>query len=434
MLDLRYVVDHLPETRAQLARKSAEAASALSDIEGLAAERRASIAASENLAAKRNAANDAMSKLAKSSPEFSARREELKELSLQQKEAEKSAAEIEGKIRSILERVPNLPHASVPDGTGAADNRVEKTWGAKPSFDFAPKAHWDLGAALGILDFDRATKISGARFNVLFGMGARLERSLIAFMLDLHTKEHGYTEVAPPLLVKASALFGTGNLPKFEQDLFKTTTDDPEAQADALYLIPTAEVPVTNLHAAELLEAKDIPLAYAAYTPCFRSEAGSHGRDVRGLIRQHQFDKVELVRLVTPETAEAEHEALTRHAETVLEKLGLHYRRVLLCAGDMSFSGHKTWDLEVWLPSEQTFREISSCTWFHDFQARRADLRYRPAPKEKPRHLHTINGSALAVGRTMVALLEQYQRADGSIEIPEALRSYVGADRIVPPG
>jgi seryl-tRNA synthetase len=251
-------------------------------------------------------------------------------------------------------------------------------------------------------------------------------------MLDLHTKEHGYDEVLPPLLVKAEALYGTGNLPKFEADLFKTAKNDPHDEAGTLYLIPTAEVPVTNLHKDELLEATELPKAYAAYTPCFRSEAGSHGRDVRGLIRQHQFDKVELVRLCTPETAEEQHEALTRHAEIVLEKLGLHYRRVLLCAGDMSFSGHKTYDLEVWLPSEQTFREISSCSWFHDFQARRANLRYRPAPKDKPRHLHTLNGSALAVGRTMVALLEQNQRADGSVVIPEALRPYVGEERLLP--
>ena len=432
MLDLRHVVEHLPEVRAQLARKSDEAANALSDIEALANERRAAITSSENLAAKRNAANDTMAKLPKGSPEFLAKRDELKELSAEQKNEEKAASEIEAKIRAILERVPNVPHASVPDGTSAAENVVQKVWGEKPSFDFAPKAHWDLGAGLGILDFDRAAKLSGARFSVLFGAGARLERALIAFMLDLHTKEHGYTEVAPPLLVKASALYGTGNLPKFEADLFKTSKDDPDDETGALYLIPTAEVPVTNLHAGELLEAKDLPIAYAAYTPCFRSEAGSHGRDVRGLIRQHQFDKVELVRLATPESAEAEHEALTRHAEIVLERLGLHYRRTLLCAGDMSFSGHKTYDLEVWLPSENTFREISSCSWFHDFQARRADLRYRPAPKEKPRHLHTLNGSALAVGRTLVALLEQNQRADGGVSIPEVLRPFFGADHLAP--
>jgi seryl-tRNA synthetase len=246
-------------------------------------------------------------------------------------------------------------------------------------------------------------------------------------MLDLHTQEHGYTEVQPPYLVKGEALFGTGNLPKFEADLFKTQNHDPDRGYD-LYLIPTTEVPVTNLHGGELLEGASLPIAYAAYTPCFRSEAGSGGRDVRGMIRQHQFDKVEVVRLATPETAEAQHELLTRHAETVLERLELHYRRVLLCTGDMGFSSHKTYDLEVWLPSESVFREISSCSWFNDFQARRADLRYRPAPKEKPRYLHTINGSALAVGRTLVALLEQHQRADGSIAIPASLRPYFGAD------
>jgi len=321
--------------------------------------------------------------------------------------------------------VPNVPHASVPDGADADANVEVKVWGQRPSFDFAPRPHWEIGAGLGILDFDRATRLSGARFSVLFGAGARLERALVQFMLDLHTGEHGYTEVQTPYLVRGSALFGTGNLPKFEQDLFKIQGEATDP-LQAMYLIPTAEVPVTNLHGGELLEADKLPIAYAAYTPCFRSEAGSAGRDVRGMIRQHQFDKVELVRLATPETAEAQHEQLTRHAETILEKLGLHYRRVLLCAGDMGFSSHKTFDLEVWLPGENQFREISSCSWFHDFQSRRADLRYRPAPKEKPRFLHTINGSALAVGRTLVAILEQYQRADGGLTVPEVLRPYLG--------
>ena len=429
MLELKHVVENLSDVRAALARRGPNAALPLDTIDALAIERRGALTKSESFAARRNAANEEMAKLPKGSPEFATRRDELKALSAEQKELEKITVAVDAQIRSILEGVPNVPHASVPDGADASANVVVKTWGAAPSFAFAPKPHWDLGVALGILDFERAAKMSGARFSILLGAGARLERALIAFMLDLHTREHGYTEVVPPYLVKGSALFGTGNLPKFEADLFKTQNDSPDRGYD-LYLIPTAEVPLTNLHAGEMLDAAALPIAYAAYTPCFRSEAGSYGRDVRGMIRQHQFDKVEVVRLATPETAEAEHETLTRHAETVLERLGLHYRRVLLCAGDMGFSSHKTYDLEVWLPSENGFREISSCSWFHDFQARRADLRFRPAPKDKPRHVHTINGSALAVGRTLVAILEQGQEADGSVRIPEALVPYFGAARI----
>jgi seryl-tRNA synthetase len=430
MLDLRHVVENLAEARNGLARRNENAANALAGIDELATARRAAIVASESLAAERNAANAEMSKLPKGSPEFTEKRELLKKLSDRQKELEKDTAEKEAAIKALLAHVPNVPHSSVPDGAGEADNVVVKTWGEAPKFDFAPKAHWDIGTALGILDFERAAKLSGARFSVLFGAGARLERALVQFMLDLHTREHGYTEVQTPYLVKGDALFGTGNLPKFEADLFKTQNDAPDRGYD-LYLIPTAEVPVTNLHGGEILEAAQLPIAYAAYTPCFRSEAGSHGRDVRGMIRQHQFDKVEVVRLATPETAEEQHEALTRHAETVLEKLGLHYRRVLLCAGDMGFSSQKTFDLEVWLPSENVFREISSCSWFGDFQSRRADLRYRPAPKDKPRFLHTINGSALAVGRTLVAILEQYQEKDGSVRVPPALVPYFGSERIL---
>ena len=287
----------------------------------------------------------------------------------------------------------------------------------------------DLGPALGILDFERAAKISGARFTVMFGAGARLERALISFMLDLHTKEHGYTEVLPPFLVKDTALYGTGQLPKFEADLFKTSKKEGDVSSD-LYLIPTAEVPVTNLHADEILEGAQLPVAYAAYTPCFRSEAGSHGKDVRGLIRQHQFDKVELVRITTPEASAEQHELLTRNAETVLEKLGLHYRRVELCTGDLGFSAQKTYDLEVWLPGQELYREISSCSNFGDFQARRAQIRFRPEAKAKPRLAHTLNGSALAVGRTVVAILEQYQQADGTVVVPEVLRPFMGCDVI----
>jgi seryl-tRNA synthetase len=425
MLDLRHVVDHLTEVRAALARRNAAAAAPLDRIEELARRRREAITASETLAANRNKANEEMARLPKGSPEFLARRDELKALSGEQKNLEKEAASIDLEIGTILQGVPNVPHASVPDGDGAEGNVEQKVWGERPALDFTPKPHWEIGAGLGILDFDRAAKLSGARFSVLFREGARLERALTQFMLDLHTSAHGYEEVQTPYLVRGQALFGTGSLPKFEADLFKIQGESADPM-QSLYLIPTAEVPVTNLHGGELLEASALPVRYTAYTPCFRSEAGSAGRDVRGMIRQHQFDKVEIVQLAAPEEAEARHEELTRHAETVLEKLGLHYRRMLLCAGDMGFSSHKTYDLEVWLPSENAYREISSCSWFHDFQARRADLRYRPAPKDKPRFVHTLNGSALAVGRTLVAILEQNQQADGSVIIPEVLRPYMG--------
>jgi seryl-tRNA synthetase len=436
MLDLRFVVDHLAEVKTALARRNAAAAASLGSIEELARRRKEAISASERLAAERNKANEEMAKLPKGSPEFLARRDELKRLSAEQKELEKEATAVEAEIQGLLQGVPNLPLAApaVPDGEDAAGNVEVKVWGERPSFSFTPRPHWEVGGQLQILDFDRAARLSGSRFSVLFGAGARLSRALIQFMLDLHTGEHGYTEVQTPFLVRGTALYGTGNLPKFEQDLFKIQGEASD-MLQAMYLIPTAEVPVTNLHGGELLEADRLPLAYAAYTPCFRSEAGSAGRDVRGMIRQHQFDKVELVRLTPAETAEEQHELLTRHAEIVLERLGLHHRRVLLCAGDMGFSSQKTYDLEVWLPSEGQFREISSCSWFGDFQARRADLRYRPEPKAKPRFLHTINGSALAVGRTLIAILEQFQQADGSVALPEALRPYLGGkEKIGPSG
>jgi seryl-tRNA synthetase len=336
----------------------------------------------------------------------------------------------EAALEGQLLLIPNMPDPSVPEGRSADENVVVKEWGTKPTFDFDPKPHWELGEALGILDFERAAKLSGPRFTVLMGDAARLERALISFMLDLHTRESGYEEVLPPFMVKDSALVGTGQLPKFADDLFKTHKADPERAYD-LYLIPTAEVPVTNLHADEILDGASLPISYTAYTPCFRAEAGSHGRDVRGLIRQHQFDKVELVKFATPETSDGEHEALTRHAELVLERLGLAYRRVLLCTGDMSGASRKTYDLEVWLPSDGGgYREISSCSNFGDYQARRAQIRYKAEPKGKPRLVHTLNGSGLAIGRTLIAILEQYQQKDGSVIVPEALRSYMGKDRI----
>ncbi len=431
MLDVRTVAENFDATLTALGRRSEAAAQALLPVRKLAEQRLSLIQQTEELQARRNAANQEMSRLAKGPDRaaFEARREELRELSEKTKELETALGALQEEMERHLLLVPNLPHPSVPDGNSSDQNPTLRTWGEPPSFDFAPKPHYELGEQLKILDFARGAKLSGARFTVLFGWGARLERALISFMLDLHTREHGYTEVFPPALVKAEALRGTGQLPKFEQDLFKTQRNDPDDQS-ALYLIPTAEVPVTNLHADEILERAELPLAYAAYTPCFRSEAGSYGKDVRGLIRQHQFDKIELVRFVAPESAEEQLELLTSHAEEVLKRLGLHYRVVALCAGDLGASSTKTYDLEVWLPSQNTFREISSCSWFTDYQARRAKIRFRPDAKSKPRLVHTLNGSGLAVGRTLVAILEQYQQADGSIVVPEALRPYLGVETI----
>jgi seryl-tRNA synthetase len=317
---------------------------------------------------------------------------------------------------------PNPPSAETPDGKSEADNVVRRTWGEPPSFSFTPKAHWDVGEGLGLLDFERATKISEPRFAVLYGALARLERALVTFFLDVHTREHGYREVYPPFLVSGESMTGTGQLPKFASEAYKIDGQN-------LYLVPTAEVPVTNLHRDEVLDAAALPIAYAAYTPCFRSEAGSYGKDVRGLIRQHQFDKVELVRFCKPEDSAAQHEALTRHAETILEKLGLHHRRVDLCAADLGAGAARCFDLEVWLPGQGAFREISSCSNFHDYQARRARIRFKEEGG-KPRLVHTLNGSGLAVGRTLVAILENYQQADGSVDVPDVLRPYLGMERI----
>jgi seryl-tRNA synthetase len=433
MLDARTVAENFDSIQTALARRSPQAAASLEGIRDLNRKRLALIAETEELQARRNAANQEMSKLAKGGDKaaFQARRDELKTLSDRTKQLEAELSQLLDQVEQFLLLVPNVPHASTPDGSSSENNPVLRTWGEAPKFDFEPKAHWDLGEGLKILDFARGAKLSGARFTVMFGQGAKLERALINFMLDLHTTEHGYREVYPPYLVKAETMRGTGQLPKFEEDLFKTQRSDPE-DPSALYLIPTAEVPVTNLHADEILEGADLPLAYTAYTPCFRSEAGSHGKDVRGLIRQHQFDKIELVRFVTPEQAEEQLELLTNHAEKVLQRLGLHYRVVALCAGDIGASSTKTYDIEVWLPSQQAYREISSCSWFADYQARRAKIRYRPEPKAKPRLVHTLNGSGLAVGRTLVAVLEQYQQADGTVIVPEALRSFMGTDRITP--
>ena len=343
-------------------------------------------------------------------------------------EAKSMEGELAGLVQEqndFLLQLPNAPHETTPDGQSAEDNALVRVWGEKPAFDFEPKAHDELGEALNILDMKRAVKIAGSRFALFRGAGARLERALINFMLDLHTNEHGYTEWLPPFMVNPEAMTGTGQLPKFEEDLFRV--DDGK-----FYLIPTAEVPVTNIHREEILGGEDLPLKYTAYTPCFRSEAGSYGQDTRGLIRQHQFNKVELVKFARPETSYEELESLTADAEEVLKRLGLHFRVVTLCAGDLGFSAAKTYDIEVWVPSQNTYREISSCSNFEDFQARRAGIRFRPGAGAKPEFLHTLNGSGLAVGRTFVAILENFQRADGSIIIPEALRSYMGGMTSIP--
>ncbi|HEU5251583.1 MAG TPA: serine--tRNA ligase [Thermoanaerobaculia bacterium] len=349
---------------------------------------------------------------------------EMKSLKEEIRGLEEETERAEAELSDVERVIPNAPQASVPRGTDETHNRVERTWGEPRKFDFEPAAHWDLGPALGILDFERGSKLAGARFTVLKGAGARLSRALGAFMLDLQTREHGYEEIAPPLLNNAETLYGTGQLPKFEQDLFR--------MREGLYLIPTAEVPLTNLHRDEILDGSTLPRMYTAFTPCFRAEAGAAGRDTRGMIRQHQFDKVEAVMLTTPEDSNAALERLTGHAEEVLRRLGLPYRVVSLCTADLGFSSAKTFDLEVWLPGQNTYREISSCSNCEAFQARRANIRFRRETGQRPEFVHTLNGSALAVGRTLVAVLENYQRADGSVEIPEALRPYFGGAEIRP--
>ncbi len=381
----------------------------------------------DSLRQRRNAANEQMAKLDKKSAEFTAARDELKSLSGKIKEGEAELAKLEAACADKLLVIPNAPHASVPDGSSEADNKVIHVWGEKPSYGFKPQAHWDIGKALGILDEEGGARLAGARFSILRGAGSRLTRALINYMMDLHT-QHGYEEAWPPAMVRRAALLGTGQLPKFEPDLFKLEMQvgpDHVAEND-LFLSPTAEVQMTNLQADQILDGATLPMRFCAYAPCFRAEAGSAGRDTRGLIRQHQFDKVELVKLTTPETSYAEHESMREAAERVLQGLGLHYRVVLLCTGDMGFAATKTYDLEVWLPGLDTFREISSVSNCEDFQARRAKIRYRVAAGEKPRHVHTLNGSGVAVGRTIVAILEQYQQADGSVVVPPALRPYMG--------
>jgi seryl-tRNA synthetase len=425
MIDPAFVRDHLDDVRAAFRNRGLDADADLEQLATLETRRRRLIPEIEGLKREQNAAGDEVARAKRqgqdATPLFAAskaRGQQIRQLEIQLDQTEHQRT-------ALLLTLPNLPHASVPVGRTAEDNQEVRRHGAPPAFDFDPKPHWDLGVALGVLDFERATRMSGTRFSVLMGMGARLARALINFMLDLHTREHGYVEVEPPFLVNAAALRGTGNLPKFEQDLFKIAGDWD------LYLIPTAEVPLTNLHRDEILDGRQLPIRYTAYTPCFRSEAGSYGADVRGLIRQHQFDKVELMKFTAPEQSYDELESLRRNAETVLERLGLAYRTMLLCTGDMGFASAKTYDIEVWLPSQQSYREISSCSNTEAFQARRASIKFRAAGTGKAEFAHTLNGSGLAIGRTLIAILENYQQKDGSVVVPEVLRQYVGADAIV---
>jgi len=424
MLDMVWVRDHLDEVEVALRNRGGVD---IAELRRLDTDRRAALRDVETLKARRNTASGEIARLKKEGGDAGPILEEMRAAAERIKELDTRATAADEALRQVMLTVPNLPDASVPIGTSSDDNVEVRRWGATPKFDFEPKAHWDVGAALGILDFERAAKMTGARFTVYMGAGARLERALINFMLDLHTREHGYTEVLPPFMVNEKAMIGTGNLPKFAADLFRL-------EQFGYYLIPTAEVPLTNLHREEILDGARLPLSYTAWTPCFRSEAGSYGKDVKGLIRQHQFNKVELVKITKPEESFAALERLTADAETVLQRLGLPYRVVALCSGDMGFASAKTYDIEVWLPSFNTYREISSCSNCTDFQARRAGIRFRRGPTGKTELAHTLNGSGLAVGRTLVAILENGQRADGSVTIPEALRSYFGAAEIPAPG
>jgi seryl-tRNA synthetase len=425
MLDPSYIRDHIDEVRAALRRRGLEPDKLLAEITTLETARRRLIPELEGLKRQQNTSGDAIAQAKRQGKDTTQIQEANKARAAQIKQLDVQVDSVEYQKRSLALTLPNLPHSSVPVGTSAADNAEVGRHGEPRTFDFVPQPHWDLGPALGILDFERGTRLAGARFSVLTGAGARLSRALINFMLDLHTREHGYREVEPPFLANSAALIGTGQLPKFEQDLFKIAGEWD------LYLIPTAEVPLTNLHRGEILDGRDLPINYTAYTPCFRSEAGSYGQDVRGLIRQHQFDKVELVKLTTPERSYEELETLTRHAEEVLKRLELPHRTVLLCTGDMGFSAAKTYDIEVWLPSQNAYREISSCSNTEAFQARRASIKFRSGGSGKSDFVHTLNGSGLAVGRTLIAILENYQEKDGSVTIPPALRPFMdGMERI----
>jgi seryl-tRNA synthetase len=427
MLDLNFVRSNLEIVEAKLRARGMDPEALLGNFRELDQERRSRITQAETLQAQRNKLSQEVARSRKAGADTSqitAVMDQTRELKQETDALERSAAQAEEAMRALLATIPNLTQDSVPAGKSEADNVEVLRWGQQPAFDFAPKPHWELGESLGILDLQRAAKISGARFAVYWGLGARLERALASFMLDVHTREHGYLEVLPPFLVNSESLFGTGQLPKFTEDLFKTEGSDH-------WLIPTAEVPVTNLYRDEVLEETKLPLSLVAYTPCFRSEAGSYGKDVRGIIRQHQFQKVELVKFARPDQSNEEHEKLTGHAEAVLQRLHLPYRKVLLCAGDTGAASSKTYDLEVWLPGQGLYREISSCSNFEAYQARRANIRYKPLNKNKSELVHTLNGSGLAIGRTWLAILENYQQADGTVRVPKVLQPYMGGAEVI---
>ena len=425
MLDLNFVRANLEIVEAKLRARGMDPDALLGNFRELDQERRSRITQAETLQAQRNKLSQEVARSRKAgadAAQITAVMDQTRELKQETEALERSAAQAEEAMRDASGTIPNLTQDSVPAGKSEAENVEVMRWGQQPEFDFAPKPHWELGESLGILDLQRAAKISGARFAVYWGLGARLERALASFMLDVHTREHGYLEVLPPFLVNSDSLFGTGQLPKFAEDLFKTEGSDH-------WLIPTAEVPVTNLYRDEVLEETKLPLSLVAYTPCFRSEAGSYGKDVRGIIRQHQFQKVELVKFARPDQSNEEHEKLTGHAEAILQRLHLPYRKVLLCAGDTGAASSKTYDLEVWLPGQGLYREISSCSNFEAYQARRANIRYKPLNKNKSELVHTLNGSGLAIGRTWLAILENYQQADGTVRVPEGSSAVYGRRR-----
>jgi seryl-tRNA synthetase len=424
MLDLSFVRANLELVEEKLRARGKDPAMLLGNFRELDVERRARITQAEGLQAQRNKISQEVARLRKAGDDATALMDQTRALKQETDELERSAAQAEEAMRAVLVAIPNLTQDSVPPGKSEAENVEVMRWGQQAQFDFVPKPHWELGENLGILDFERAAKISGARFAVYWGLGARLERALASFMLDIHIEEHRYLEVLPPYLVNSDSLFGTGQLPKFTEDLFKCEGSDH-------WLIPTAEVPVTNLFRGEVLEDAQLPLSLVAYTPCFRSEAGSYGKDVRGIIRQHQFQKVELVKFTRPDQSNAEHERLTGNAEEILRRLDLPYRKMLLSAGDTGAASSKTYDLEVWLPGQGVYREISSCSNFEAYQARRANIRYKPQGKNKTELVHTLNGSGLAIGRTWLAILENYQQADGSVLIPKVLRKYMGDEETI---
>jgi seryl-tRNA synthetase len=422
MLDVKFVRENIELVRRMLKNRQSDLE--LQPFLELDEARRRILVDVEEKKHLRNVASEEISRLKKEKKDASGLVEQMKQLGLEIKVLDQQLAEVEQHFNDFLMIIPNVPDDSVPVGKDEKDNSEIRKWGEKPVFDFEPKPHWEIGEGLGILDFERGAKITGARFTLYWGAAAALERALIGFMLDLHTKRHGYTEVLPPFMVNSASMRGTGQLPKFKEDLFKLEGWD-------YWLVPTAEVPVTNIHSGEILEESDLPRFYTAYTPCFRSEAGSHGKDTRGLIRQHQFNKVELVKFTRPEDSYSELENLLKNAETILQELGVHYRVVLLCTGDMGFSASKTYDIEVWLPGQSTYREISSCSNFEDFQARRANIRFRRKGRSRTDLVHTLNGSGLAVGRTVVAILENFQQEDGTVVVPDVLRPYLGNMKVI---